>query len=192
MIMKSGNEMSKVGNKKEQSVEFEKLVSVRRCTKVVKGGRRFGFSVLVVVGDKRGKVGVGIGKASEIVDARLKAGNAARKNMVRIPLRNGRTLHHDIVSKFCSSLVIIKAASPGTGIIAGGAVRSFFEVLGIRDVIAKSIGSTNSYNVIASVMEGMLKMNHPKFVADRRGIKVGELFGTRSVVPPVAEACDGQ
>ena len=164
-------------SKREQNIELaEKLVYVGRCVKVVKGGRRFRFSVVVVVGDKRGRVGVGIGKAAEVTDARSKASNAAKKAMVKIPLRNGRTLHHDVISKFCSGKVIMKSASAGTGIIAGGAIRSLFEVLGIRDVVAKSIGSTNPYSMLASAMAGLTSINYPKFIADKRGKKISELF----------------
>ena len=157
----------------------EKLVYVGRCVKVVKGGRRFRFSAIVVVGDRRGRVGVGLGKANEVVEARMKASRLARRNVEKISLRNGRTLHYDINSKFCSGQIIMKTAPAGTGIIAGGPVRPFFEVLGIKDIVVKSIRSTNPHNMIAAALKGLRSVNTPRFVAEKRGKRISELFGSK-------------
>ncbi|MBD0391275.1 30S ribosomal protein S5 [Wolbachia endosymbiont of Pentalonia nigronervosa] len=157
----------------------ELLVSVRRVTTVTKGGRKFSFSILVVVGDEKGKVGCGIGKHAEVAEARIKAVNAAKKSMIKVHLREGRTLHHDIKAKFCSGEVTLRAAKAGTGIIAGGAVRSVFEVLGIKDVVAKSTRSNNPHNVMCAVFEAFNKMWSPRHVAGKRGKKVSEIVGKR-------------
>lgn len=157
----------------------EKLVKVNRCTAVTKGGRKFSFSVIVVVGDKKGRVGHGLGKAAEVMDAKKKAVDVARKNMIKIPLREGRTLHHDIKGKFCSGMVIMKAAPSGTGVIAGGPTRPFFEVLGIKDIVAKSVGSNNPHNIIKAVMNGLKRSYTPKMIADKRGKKIVEIASQR-------------
>ncbi len=163
-----------------QSVELkEKLVHVGRCAKVVKGGRKFRFAAIVVVGDGRGRVGIGSAKAGEVVDARSKALQVAKKNMVKVPLRDGRTLHHDIQSKFCSGVMIMKAAPAGTGVIAGGPVRAMLEVLGIKDVVAKSIGSTNPHNMLRSALKGLLSIRTPRFIAEKRNKKIAEIIGRR-------------
>ena len=162
------------------SVEIvERLVNVGRCVKVVKGGRKFSFSAIVVAGDRNGRVGYGLGKASEVIDAKSKASKEAKKNMIKIPLREARTLHHDIVGKFGSSKVVMRAAPSGTGIIAGGAIRPFFDVLGIKDVVAKSIGSNNPHNVIKATFEGLCRIETPKFLADKRGKKISEITSLR-------------
>ncbi|MSO13356.1 30S ribosomal protein S5 [Rickettsiales endosymbiont of Trichoplax sp. H2] len=157
----------------------EKLVKVNRCTKVTKGGRKFSFSVIVVVGDKKGKVGYGLGKADEVMDAKRKASDEARKNMFKIPLREGRTLHHDIVGKFCSGKVVMRAAPAGTGVIAGGPTRPLFEVLGIKDIVAKSVGSNNPHNVVKAAIMGLRNINTPKMIADKRGKKLAEIASQR-------------
>lgn len=157
----------------------EKLVHVSRCAKVVKGGRRFSFSAIVVVGDGKGRIGIGLGKATEVTDARAKATQAARKSMVRVPLRDGRTLHHDISAKFCSGKIIIRAAPAGTGVIAGGSVRSMLEVLGIKDVVAKSVGSNNPHNMLKAAMKALLDTHSPRFIAEKRGKKVSEIVSRR-------------
>lgn len=157
----------------------ELLVSVRRVTTVTKGGRKFSFSVLVVIGDEKGKVGCGIGKHAEVSEARVKAVNAARKSMIKVYLREGRTLHHDIKAKFCSGQVILRAAKAGTGIIAGGAVRSVFEVLGIKDVVAKSTRSNNPHNVICAVFAAFNKMLSPRQIAGKRAKKISEIVERR-------------
>ncbi|WP_341816844.1 30S ribosomal protein S5 [Wolbachia endosymbiont (group A) of Agelastica alni] len=157
----------------------ELLVSVRRVTTVTKGGRRFSFSILVVVGDEKGRVGCGIGKHAEVAEARVKAANAAKKSMIRVYLREGRTLHHDIKAKFCSGEIVLRTARAGTGIIAGGAIRSVFEVLGIKDVVAKSTRSNNPHNVICAVFKAFDTMLSPRQVASKRGKKISEIVGNR-------------
>ncbi|AZU37723.1 30S ribosomal protein S5 [Wolbachia endosymbiont of Bemisia tabaci] len=157
----------------------ELLVSVRRVTTVTKGGRRFSFSTLVVVGDGKGRVGCGIGKHAEVAEARVKAVNAAKKSMIRVYLREGRTLHHDIKVKFCSGEIVLRAARAGTGIIAGGAMRSVFEVLGIKDVVAKSTRSNDPHNIICAVFKAFDVMLSPRQVAGKRGKKISEIVGNR-------------
>ena len=153
----------------------DKLVSINRITKVVKGGRRFAFSALVVVGNYAGSIGVGHAKAKQVPDAIKKATATARNNMHQIPLREGRTLHHDILSKAGSGKVLLRAAPSGTGIIAGGPIRAACEVLGIKDVVAKSLGSSNPINVLRACIKGFKNQNSPKFLAYARGKKVGEI-----------------
>ncbi len=166
-------------NLQDSSVLLELLVSVKRVSKVTKGGRKSSFSVLVVVGDEKGKVGCGIGKHSEVAEAKIKAVNAAKKGMVRVYLREGRTLHHDIKAKFCSGKVLLRAAKVGTGIIAGGAIRPVFEVLGVQDIVAKSNGSTSDHNVIYAVFSAFSRMLSPKQVASKRGKRISEIIEKR-------------
>lgn len=166
-------------NKKEMSDEiYEKLVYVGRNAKVVKGGRRFSMAAIVIAGQK-GHIGVGLGKASEVLDAREKAASLARKRMLKVPLRDGRTLHHDITGTFGSGKVIMRSAPAGTGIIAGGPVRAICEALGIKDVVAKSIGSTNPHNIIKATLEALKQIRSPRFIAEKRGKKVGEIVSRR-------------
>jgi small subunit ribosomal protein S5 len=146
---------------------------------VVKGGRRFGFAAVVVVGDGRGRVGHGHGKAREVPEAIRKASEQARRRMVRVPLREGRTLHHDIKGHYGAGKVVLRAAPPGTGIIAGGAMRAVFEALGVQDVVAKSVGTSNPHNMIKATFEGLQRCNSPRMVASRRGKKVSDLIETR-------------
>jgi small subunit ribosomal protein S5 len=155
----------------------EKLVSINRVAKVVKGGRRFGFAALVVVGDGKGKVGYGSGKAREVPEAIRKATEQARRGMIRVPLREGRTFHHDIVSTFGAGKVLVRAAPPGAGIIAGGPMRAIFEALGVKDVVAKSIGTSNPHNMIKATFEALNSVVSPRAVAARRGKKVSEILG---------------
>jgi small subunit ribosomal protein S5 len=162
---------------REESEFTEKLVNINRVAKVVKGGRRFGFAALVIVGDKKGRVGYGSGKAREVPEAIRKATEQARRAMIRVPLREGRTLHHDIVSTYGAGHVILRAARPGTGIIAGGPMRAIFEALGVHDVVAKSIGSANPHNMIKAAFVALGRATSPRAVAARRGKKVGEIFG---------------
>ncbi len=157
----------------------ERLVNVGRCTKVVKGGRKFSFSAIVVVGDRNGRVGYGLGKASEVMDAKYKASKEAKKNMIKIPLREGRTLHHDMIGRFCSGKVVMRAAPSGTGIIAGGAIRALFNALGIKDLVAKSIGSNNPHNMIKAALAGLQKIKTPKLIAEKRGKKIAEITSLR-------------
>jgi small subunit ribosomal protein S5 len=164
---------------REENELAERLVSINRVAKVVKGGRRFGFAALVVVGDRKGRVGYGSGKAREVPEAIRKATEQARRGMVRVPLREGRTLHHDIRSSYGAGKVIVRAAKPGTGIIAGGPMRAIFEALGIHDVVAKSVGSPNPHNMVKATFAALTGAASPRAVAARRGKKVAEIFGRR-------------
>jgi small subunit ribosomal protein S5 len=157
----------------------DKLVSINRVSKTVKGGRNMSFSALVVVGDKAGKIGFGKGKALEVQSAVQKATKAAKAKMIRVPLKEGRTLHHDIESKFGASKLVIRSAVPGTGIIAGGSLRAVFECLGIQDVVVKSQGSNNPNNMIRAAFNAFGRMNSPKSVAARRGKSVAEIIAGR-------------
>jgi len=163
-----------------ESELIERLVGINRVAKVVKGGRRFGFAALMVVGDGRGRVGIGSGKAREVPEAIRKATEQAKRNMVRIPLREGRTLHHDIKGRFGAGKVILRSAKPGTGIIAGGPLRAIFETLGIQDIVAKSMGSSNPYNMVKAALEALQRMESPRMVAARRGRRVNEILGRSS------------
>ncbi len=166
-------------NREEGSELIDKLVSINRVAKVVKGGRRFGFAALVVVGDGKGKVGYGSGKAKEVSDAMRKALDDAKKKMVRIPLREGRTLHHDLYGRFGAGKVIIRTAPVGTGIIAGGPMRAVFEALGVQDVVAKSVGTSNPHNMLKATFDALHTMKSPRAVAAKRGKKVGEIVERR-------------
>lgn len=157
----------------------DRLVNVNRVAKVVKGGRRFGFSALVVVGDGKGRVGYGAGKAREVPEAVRKATEQAKRSMVRVPLRQGRTLHHDVLGHFGAGRVLLRAAPPGTGIIAGGPMRAVFEALGIGDVVAKSLGTSNPHNMIKATFDALGRVSSPRAVAARRGRKVSDLIGRR-------------
>jgi small subunit ribosomal protein S5 len=164
----------------ERDSEFvDKLVHINRVAKVVKGGRRFGFAALVVVGDQKGRVGFGHGKAREVPEAIRKATDAAKRSLVRVPLREGRTLHHDVAGKHGAGKVILRAAPAGTGIIAGGPMRAVFETLGVQDVVAKSFGSSNPYNMIRATFDALKHEDSPRGVAARRGIKVSSLQARR-------------
>ncbi|MGH7073929.1 MAG: 30S ribosomal protein S5 [Stellaceae bacterium] len=167
------------GRDREESEFVEKLVSINRVAKVVKGGRRFGFAALVVVGDSKGRVGYGSGKAREVPEAIRKATEQARRGLVRVPLREGRTLHHDIIGRYGAGEVIMRAAPPGTGIIAGGPMRAIFEALGVQDVVAKSVGTSNPHNMIKATFEALGRSTSPRSVAARRGRKVAEILGRR-------------
>jgi small subunit ribosomal protein S5 len=157
----------------------ERLVAINRVAKTVKGGRRMAFAALVVVGDGKGRAGLGSGKAREVPEAIRKATEQARREMVRVPLRDGRTLHHDIEGRFGAGRLRLRAAQPGTGIIAGGPLRTLFEVLGIHDVVAKSFGSSNPYNMVKAAFAAFEKMESPRSVASRRGRKVNEILGKK-------------
>ena len=157
-------------------IEFkDKLVSINRITKVVKGGRRFAFSALVVVGNFSGSIGVGHAKAKQVPDAIKKATQSAKNNLFKIPLREGRTLHHDILSKDGAGKVLLRAAPSGTGIIAGGPIRAACEVLGIKDIVGKSMGSSNPINVLRACIKGLKSQTSPKNVAMMRGKKIAEI-----------------
>ena len=159
---------------------LDKLVHINRVAKVVKGGRRFSFGALVVVGDGRGQVGYGTGKAREVPEAIRKATDQAKRNMVRIPLRDGRTLHHDVNGRYGAGRVVLRAAPPGTGIIAGGPMRAVFETMGVQDVVAKSLGSSNPHNMVKATFQALQACSSPRSVAARRGKKVSEIVSRRS------------
>jgi small subunit ribosomal protein S5 len=178
----------------EQTELVDKLVGINRVAKVVKGGRRFGFAALVVVGDEKGRVGFGKGKAREVPEAIRKATEQAKTKMIRVPLREGRTLHHDVRGDFGAGHVICRAAPAGTGIIAGGPMRAVFEMLGVQDVVAKSNGSQNPYNMVKATFEALKLLQSPRSVAARRGRKVSDILGPRAGAegaPVAAEASDG-
>lgn len=168
-------------NNREAGNLVEKLVCINKVSKVTTGGKRLAFAALVVVGDGKGKVGFGTGKAREIVDARNKAVESAKKSLVKVPLKEARTLHHDCEGKFGSGHVLLRAAVPGTGIIAGGPMRAVFECLGVQDVVSKSLGNNNSYNMIRATFNALSKMNSPKNVADRRSKHVSEIIKRRNM-----------
>ena len=176
----------------DRDSEFvDKLVHINRVAKVVKGGRRFGFAALVVVGDQKGRVGFGHGKAREVPEAIRKATEAAKHDMIRVPLREGRTLHHDVAGRHGAGRVHVRAAPPGTGIIAGGPMRAVFETLGIQDVVAKSLGSSNPYNMVRATFDALKKEDSPRSVAARRGLKVSTLQARRRDADAEAQAAEG-
>ena len=164
---------------KGDSEFVDKLVYINRVAKVVKGGRRFGFAALVVAGDQKGRVGYGHGKAREVPEAIRKATEAAKRNMVRVPLREGRTLHHDVQGRFGAGRVVLRAVPAGTGIIAGGPMRAVFETLGVQDVVTKSIGTSNPYNMVKATFEALKNVSSPRMVAAKRGKKVSDVVGRR-------------
>ena len=176
------------GDDREDGDLVDKLVSINRVAKVVKGGRRFGFGALVVVGDQKGRVGYGAGKAREVPEAIRKATEQAKRNMIRVPLREGRTLHHDVKGHFGAGRVVLRAAPTGTGIIAGGPMRAVFETVGVADVVAKSVGTTNPHNMVKATFDALKQLSSPRAVAARRGKKVGELIGRRDGQTAAAEA----
>jgi small subunit ribosomal protein S5 len=171
------NDKQDKNNNKEDSELVDKLVGINRVAKVVKGGRRFGFAALVVVGDARGKVGFGTGKAKEVPEAIRKATDDAKKNMVSVPLKEGRTLHHDMKGHYGAGRVVLRSAPSGTGIIAGGPMRAVFETLGVQDIVAKSIGTSNPHNMIKATFDAFSSMHSPRNVANKRGRKVAEIYG---------------
>ena len=164
---------------REKEELIEKLVTIRRVAKVVKGGRRFTFAAVVVVGDGKGRVGYATGKAREVPDAVTKATQSAKRAMTRIPLREGRTLHHDVVSRAGAGKVVLRSAPVGTGIIAGGPMRSVFEALGVHDVVSKSQGSNNPLNMVRATISGLRAMKSPRQIAAKRGKKIADISGRR-------------
>jgi len=167
-------------NNRDETPEFaDRLVAINRVSKTVKGGKRFGFAALVVVGDQKGRVGFGKGKAKEVPEAIRKATEQAKRQMIRVQLREGRTLHHDMSGRHGAGKVIMRTAPEGTGIIAGGPMRAVFEMLGVKDVVSKSIGSQNPYNMIRATMDGLKKEQSPRSVAQRRGKKVADILPKR-------------
>lgn len=176
---------------RDQQEFVEKLVGINRVAKVVKGGRRFGFSAIVIVGDGKGRVGYGLGKAREVPEAIRKATERARKGLIRVPLREGRTLHHDVTGRYGAGRVVLRNAPSGTGIIAGGPMRAVFEALGVQDVVAKSVGTSNSHNMIKATFDALESCNSPRQVASRRGKKVGDIVGRREETAAVREQANG-
>ena len=175
---------------------IDKLVTINRVAKVVKGGRRFSFAALVVVGDQKGRVGYGAGKAREVPEAIRKATDKAKRGMIRVPMKEGRTLHHDVQGRYGAGAVVLRAAAAGTGIIAGGPLRAVFESLGVGDVVAKSLGSRNPHNMVKATFAALQRCASPRSVASRRGKKVAEIFGPRreaaaAAPTPVPEAQAG-
>src|ERR1700722_18049607 len=169
---------------------IDKLVTINRVAKVVKGGRRFAFAALVVVGDQKGRVGYGAGKAREVPEAIRKATERAKRGMIRVPMKEGRTLHHDVVGHYGAGNVVLRTAPAGTGIIAGGPLRAVFETLGIGDVVAKSIGSRNPHNMVKATFAALAGCASPRSVAARRGKKVTDLLGKRETPAGVQEGAD--
>ncbi len=168
------------GDREERDEFVDKLVAINRVAKVVKGGKNFGFAALVVVGDQKGRVGFGKGKAREVPEAIRKAAQEAKRNLVRIPLREGRTLHHDGQGRWGAGKVVLRAAPPGTGIIAGGPMRAIFETLGIQDIVAKSIGSSNPYNMVRATVDALKNQTSPRSIASKRGKKVSDILAHRT------------
>ena len=163
-----------------ENKEFsERLVTINRVAKVVKGGRRFGFAAIMIVGDNKGRVGYGTGKAKEVPEAVRKATEDAKTKMIRVHLKENRTLHHDVVGRFGAGKVILRSASPGTGIIAGGPMRALFESLGIKDVVAKSTGTSNPHNMLKATFDAFKKSESPKSIASKRSKKVSEVISSK-------------
>jgi small subunit ribosomal protein S5 len=173
---------------KADSEFTDKLVGINRVAKVVKGGKRFGFAALVVVGDLKGRVGFGHGKAREVPEAIRKATEAAKRSLIRVPLRDGRTVHHDSAGRHGAGRVVVRSAPPGTGIIAGGAMRAVFEMVGVQDIVAKSLGSTNPYNVVRATFDALKHQENPRGVAARRSKKVSDIVSRRRDASADAEA----
>jgi small subunit ribosomal protein S5 len=183
-------------DREERDNEFiDKLVHINRVAKVVKGGRRFGFAALVVVGDQKGRVGFGHGKAREVPEAIRKATEEAKKTMIRVPLRESRTLHHDGNGRWGAGKVMVRSAPPGTGVIAGGPMRAVLETLGVQDVVGKSVGSSNPYNMVRATFEALKAQSSPRQVASKRGKKVSDVIGRRAdgaSTPAAADTADAE
>ena len=160
-----------------ENKEFnEHLVTINRVAKVVKGGRRFGFAAIMIVGDNKGRVGYGTGKAKEVPEAVRKASENAKNKMIRVSLKDNRTIHHDVIGRYGAGKVILRSAAPGTGIIAGGTMRALFESLGIKDVVAKSMGTSNPHNMLKATFDAFIKSESPKSVAAKRSKKVTDII----------------
>ena len=173
---------------RDESEFADRLVAINRVSKTVKGGKRFGFAALVVVGDQKGRVGYGKGKAKEVPEAIRKATEQAKRKTVKVPLREGRTLHHDIDGRHGAGRVIMRSAKAGTGIIAGGPMRAVFEALGIQDIVAKSIGSSNPHNMVRATFEALKVVSSPKIIASRRGLKINDITKRRKNATAVENA----
>ena len=192
-----GNDRNRRDNRNAPAVDgpdsdiVEKLVHINRVAATMKGGRRFSFAALMVVGDGKGRVGFGHGKAREVPEAIRKATEEAKKTMVRVPLRESRTLHHDGQGRHGAGKVMLRAAPPGTGVIAGGPMRAVLETLGIQDVVAKSVGSSNPYNMVRATFDALKHQSSPRQVANKRGKKVGDIIGRRADGASAPEAIEG-
>ena len=176
------------GEREERDEFVDKLVAINRVAKVVKGGKNFGFAALVVVGDQKGRVGFGKGKAREVPEAIRKATQEAKRSLVRVPLREGRTLHHDASGRWGAGKVVLRSAPPGTGIIAGGPMRAIFETLGVQDVVAKSLGSSNPYNMVRATVDALKNQTSPRTMASKRGKKVSDILAGRGRGADAADA----
>ena len=191
MAERENNRGGNRGRREEQAPEFaDRLVAINRVSKTVKGGKRFGFAALVVVGDQKGRVGFGKGKAKEVPEAIRKATEQAKRQMIRVPLKDGRTLHHDTTGRHGAGRVVMRTAPAGTGIIGGGPMRAVFEMLGIQDVVSKSIGSSNPYNMIRATIDGLKSEQSPRNVAQRRGKKVADILPKRDDAPAAEAATE--
>ncbi|HEX4296162.1 MAG TPA: 30S ribosomal protein S5 [Rhizomicrobium sp.] len=179
MAREEGGGRRRDRNEDRDNEFIDKLVHINRVAKVVKGGRRFGFAALVVVGDQRGRVGYGHGKAREVPEAIRKATEEAKKSLIRVPLKDGRTLHHDVYGHHGAGKVIVRPAPAGTGVIAGGPLRAVFEALGVGDVVCKSMGSSNPYNMVRAIFDGLMNQQSPRMVAQRRGRSVTDIIARR-------------
>ena len=179
------------GKREEEENEFtDRLVHINRVAKTVKGGRNMSFAALVIVGDEKGRVGFGKGKAREVPEAIRKASEEAKKTMIRVPLREGRTLHHDTRGRHGAGKVVLRSAPPGTGVIAGGPMRAVLECLGVQDVVGKSIGTSNPYNMVRATFDALKRMESPRTIANKRGKKVSEIVNRRQDGASAPEALD--
>ena len=179
------------GKRDEEENEFtDRLVHINRVAKTVKGGRNMSFAALVIVGDEKGRVGFGKGKAREVPEAIRKASEEAKKTMIRVPLREGRTLHHDVRGRHGAGKIVLRSAPPGTGVIAGGPMRAVLECLGVQDVVGKSIGTSNPYNMVRATFDALKRMESPRTIANKRGKKVAEIVGRRQDGASAPEALD--
>jgi small subunit ribosomal protein S5 len=174
-------QVKNIQKEKSATEIVERLVAINRVSKTVKGGKNMSFAALVVVGDKNGKVGFGKGNATEVSDAKNKAFEAAKRSMIKVSLKEGRTIHHDIFARFCSAKVYLRAASAGTGVIAGGPMRAIFECAGINDIVAKSVGTSNPYNMIGATFEALKGLVSPKIIAERRSKEISEIIKRRNL-----------
>ena len=179
------------GKREEEENEFtDRLVHINRVAKTVKGGRNMSFAALVIVGDEKGRVGFGKGKAREVPEAIRKAAEEAKKTMIRVPLREGRTLHHDTRGRHGAGKIVLRSAPPGTGVIAGGPMRAVLECLGVQDVVGKSIGTSNPYNMVRATFDALKRMESPRTIANKRGKKVSEIVNRRQDGASAPEALD--
>ena len=181
MAGREDNRRGKKNRDEEQDNEFiDRLVHINRVAKTVKGGRNMSFAALVIVGDEKGRVGFGKGKAREVPEAIRKATEEAKKTMIRVPLREGRTLHHDVRGRHGAGKIVMRSAPPGTGVIPGGPMRAVLECLGVQDVVGKSVGTSNPYNMVRATFDALKRMESPRMIASKRGKKVGEIVSRRN------------